>query len=186
MVDNVRMNGALTYLAAARNRPNLEIVPDVSVDRVLIEDGRATGVIASDGRPFAARGVVLTAGAYGSPAILMRSGIGPAAHLRETGIPVTRDLAADVLMRFRQSVSSGSYIAISTACTDGMNPAVVSKVEAVYQNAAAQIVFRTGAQIEQLFEGLELVEPGLTDVTKWRIDEPTPQIHVTAGVGRKP
>ena len=99
---------------------------------------------------------------------------------------VRRDLAADVLMRFRQSVSSGSYIAISTACADGMDPAVVTKVEGVYQNAAAQIVFRTGAQIEQLFEGLELIEPGLTDVTKWRIDEPTPEIHVTAGVGRKP
>jgi hypothetical protein len=99
---------------------------------------------------------------------------------------VRRDLAADALTRFRQSVPSGSYIAISTACTDGMNPAVISKVESVYQNAAAQIFFRTGAQIEQLFEGLELVEPGLKDITKWRVDEPTPEIHVTAGIGRKP
>ena len=92
VVDNVRMNGALTYLAAARNRPNLEIVPDALIDRVTIEDGRATGLIMSDGRTFAAREVVLTAGAYGSPAILMRSGIGPAEHLREVGIPVVRDL----------------------------------------------------------------------------------------------
>jgi choline dehydrogenase len=92
VVDNVRMNGALTYLAAARNRPNLEIVPDVSINRILIEDGRATGVIATDSRTYAGREVVLTAGAYGSPAILMRSGIGPVAHLRELGIPVTRDL----------------------------------------------------------------------------------------------
>jgi hypothetical protein len=67
-----------------------------------------------------------------------------------------------------------------------MDPAVVSKVEGVYQNAAAQVFFRTGAQIEQLFEGLELVEPGLKDITKWRVDEPTPEIRVMAGVGRKP
>lgn len=99
---------------------------------------------------------------------------------------VRRDLAADVLTRFRQSVPSGSYVAISTACTDGMNPAVVSKVEGVYQNAAAQVFFRTGAQIEQLFEGLDLIEPGLKDITKWRVDEPTTEIHVTAGLARKP
>ena len=92
VVDNVRMNGALTYLAAARNRPNLEVVPDVTVDRLVIEDGRAIGVLTTDGRTFAALEVVLAAGAYGSPAILMRSGIGPADHLRELGIPVIRDL----------------------------------------------------------------------------------------------
>ena len=99
---------------------------------------------------------------------------------------VRRDLAADVMTRFRQSIPSGSYVAISTACSDGMDPAVVSKVETIYQSAAAQIVFRTGAQIEQLFEGLEIIEPGLKDVTKWLVDEPTPEIHVTAGIGRKP
>jgi choline dehydrogenase len=92
VVDNVRMNGALTYLAAARNRPNLEVVPNVEVDRVMIEDGRAVGVVAVDRRAFRAREIVLAAGAYGSPAILMRSGIGPAAHLAGLGIPVVRDL----------------------------------------------------------------------------------------------
>jgi choline dehydrogenase len=92
VVGNVRMNGALTYLAAARNRPNLEIVPDAAVDCVSIADGRATGVTTVDGRNFAGREIVLAGGAYGSPAILMRSGIGPADHLSEFGIPVVRDL----------------------------------------------------------------------------------------------
>jgi choline dehydrogenase len=92
VVDNVRLNGALTYLAAARDRPNLEIVADAPVDRVLIENGQATGVLTTDGRTIAAREVVLTAGAYGSPAILLRSGIGPTSHLAEMGIPVTREL----------------------------------------------------------------------------------------------
>jgi choline dehydrogenase len=92
VVDNVRMNGSLTYLAAARHRLNLEIVPDSPVDRVLIENGAAIGVVTVDGRTFAAREVVLAAGAYGSPAILLRSGIGPAVHLADLGIPVNRDL----------------------------------------------------------------------------------------------
>jgi choline dehydrogenase len=92
VVDNVRMNGALTYLAAARNRPNLEIVPNAAVDCVSVADGRASAVRTIDGRVFAGREIVLAAGAYGSPAILMRSGIGPADHLRQFSIPVVRDL----------------------------------------------------------------------------------------------
>ena len=99
---------------------------------------------------------------------------------------VRRDLAADVVNRFRAAIPSGSYIAISAACTDGMDPRAVARTEAVYQNAAAQIVFRTAAQVEQLFEGLELVEPGLTDVSRWRVDEKPAEIRVQAGVGRKP
>jgi hypothetical protein len=99
---------------------------------------------------------------------------------------VRRDLAADVLSRFRAAVPSGSYFAISAACTEGMDPKVVERTEAVYQNAASQIVFRTAAQVEQLFEGLDLLEPGLCDVSKWRVDEQTAEVHVQAGIGIKP
>lgn len=99
---------------------------------------------------------------------------------------VRRDLAADVVARFRNAIPSGSYVAISAACTEGMDPAVVAKTEAVYQNAASQIVFRTAAQIEELFEGLELEPPGVADVSRWRIDESPAEIRVMAGLGRKP
>ena len=85
------MNAAFTYLAPVRDRPNLTLIPDALVDRVLIEDGRAIGVRTADGREIRGRQVVLCAGAYGSPAILLRSGIGPAADLRELGIPVVAD-----------------------------------------------------------------------------------------------
>ena len=90
--DGVRMNAAFTYLAPARARPNLAIAPDVLVDRIQIEHGRATGVIAADGRVFAGREVILCGGTFGSPAILLRSGIGPEADLRALGIPVRQDL----------------------------------------------------------------------------------------------
>jgi choline dehydrogenase-like flavoprotein len=62
------------YLEPARGRSNLEIRGDVLVDRVLVENGRATGVRTSDGTVMARR-VVLSAGAIHSPAILLRSGL---------------------------------------------------------------------------------------------------------------
>ena len=90
IADGVRMNGAFTYLAPARSRRNLTLRPDTLVDRVLFENGRAIGVRLVDGDVVIGREIVLCAGTYGSPAILLRSGIGPAAHLRDLGIPVTR------------------------------------------------------------------------------------------------
>jgi choline dehydrogenase len=92
LADGMRMNAAFTYLAAARQRPNLTIVADVLVDRVVCSENRAVAVRAADGRTFHGGEIVLTGGAHGSPAILLRSGIGPAAHLREQGISVTQDL----------------------------------------------------------------------------------------------
>jgi choline dehydrogenase len=61
----------------------------------MVEDGRATGVeYEADGQVRTARGgeVLLSGGAYNSPQLLMLSGIGPAAHLGEMGIPVVHDL----------------------------------------------------------------------------------------------
>ena len=88
---NLRQSTAVTYLAAARHRPNLTIRPGVAVDRVEVSDGKAIGVWAG-GELIAAGAVVLAAGTYASPAILLRSGIGPASDLRELGIGVVCDL----------------------------------------------------------------------------------------------
>jgi choline dehydrogenase len=92
VANGVRMNAAFTYLAAARARKNLAILPGTLVDRVLIEKGRATGVRSTGGQVHRADEIVLAAGTYGSPAILMRSGIGPASQLGELAIPVISDL----------------------------------------------------------------------------------------------
>jgi choline dehydrogenase len=91
VAGQVRMSAAFTYLAPARARPNLTLVSEALVDRVLVADGRAIGVRIADGREVRGREVVLCAGAYGSPAILLRSGIGPAADLRALAIPVIAD-----------------------------------------------------------------------------------------------
>jgi choline dehydrogenase len=91
-VDGVRQSAALTYLAAARGRPNLTIRSGAEIDRVLFEGRRATGVrLAGTGEIVPARHLILAAGAFGSPAILLRSGIGPADHLGALGIAVLVD-----------------------------------------------------------------------------------------------
>ena len=88
----VRMSTALTYLAAARGRPNLTVRGGAMADRIEVRRGTATGVRLWNGEVVTAGRVVLAAGAYASPAILQRSGIGPAAQLRALGIAVAADL----------------------------------------------------------------------------------------------
>src|SRR5204862_114340 len=90
VVDGVRFNAAFAYLDPARGRPNLTIRADTLTDRVLLERERATGVATSAG-DLHADTVVLTAGAYGTPAVLLRSGIGP-----ERGLPVGEGLTDHV------------------------------------------------------------------------------------------
>lgn len=91
-IDGVRMSAAMTYLAQARARPNLKLLADTPVDRVSVTGGRATGVLLSDGRVVRADRVIVAAGTYCSPTILLRSGIGPADELRALGIDVHADL----------------------------------------------------------------------------------------------
>jgi len=89
--DGSRCNAARAYLAGLAPK-NLTVLADCQVERVLIAQGRACGIRCVDGREFAARAeVVLSAGAFGTPQLLMLSGIGPAAHLRELGIAVLHD-----------------------------------------------------------------------------------------------
>jgi len=90
--ESRRWTAAFAYLDEARTRANLTILPDTTVDRVLIDGSAASGVSTSDGRRFEAPLVLLVAGAYLSPAILMRSGIGPAADLAALRIDVVADL----------------------------------------------------------------------------------------------
>ncbi|MGW0334170.1 GMC family oxidoreductase [Streptomyces sp. NPDC003011] len=90
--DGRRQNAALAYLEEPAGRPNLTVRAGEEVDVVLMEAGRVTGVRLATGETVSGRQVVLSAGAYNSPAVLMRSGLGPADHLREVGIEVLADL----------------------------------------------------------------------------------------------
>jgi choline dehydrogenase len=93
VIDNVRMNTGMTYLTdPVRARPNLTIRAGAEVDQLVLEGKRVTGVRLASGEVISGGDVILSAGTFGSPAILMRSGIGPAAHLRSLDIPVVVDL----------------------------------------------------------------------------------------------
>jgi len=93
VVDGVRQSAALTHLAPARQRSNLTIRPDTLVDRILFEGRRAVAVsLAGSAETVEGDAVILAAGAYASPALLMRSGVGPADHLRSLGVGVVEDL----------------------------------------------------------------------------------------------
>jgi choline dehydrogenase len=96
--DGRRESGVTAYLAPARARGNLRILTDALVTRVLIAEGRASGVEYQQGgerRQLAAeREVILAAGAYGSPQILQLSGVGDPAELARHGIPLVHALPA--------------------------------------------------------------------------------------------
>ncbi len=94
--DGLRVSTNDAYLEPARDRANLTILGDCLVDRVLFDGLKCTGVRArtpTGWTTFESPEVILCAGFAYSPAILLRSGIGPATQLKERGIPIVQDLA---------------------------------------------------------------------------------------------
>ena len=96
ILDGVRWNTSFAYLDALRDNNRLIIQPQLQVDRVQLEGNRVIAIeaIGPDGPVSVKAGqVVLCAGTYGSPAVLLRSGIGPDSELRAHGIETKLDLA---------------------------------------------------------------------------------------------
>ncbi|MDF2177122.1 choline dehydrogenase [Aliiglaciecola sp. CAU 1673] len=121
-----RCSAAKAFLSNADERDNLHIYTQAQVQKVLVEEGRAKGVvIRRNGKIetlYAKREVLLCAGAINSPQLLMLSGIGPADHLQEHGIEVKADLPGvgqnlqdhlDAIVQFRSEVSEGYGLALS-------------------------------------------------------------------------
>jgi choline dehydrogenase len=101
-VGTTRWNAAFAYLDAARGRSNLTILDNTLVDRVTLERDRATGAIVrrnGSDRHISSECVVVTAGSYGSPTVLMRSGIGPEAELTRHGITLAAELPVGRCLR---------------------------------------------------------------------------------------
>lgn len=91
-----RCSAAAAYLHPVMHRPNLTVVTGAHATSVVLDGGRATGVAYRQGRKQriagARREVIVSAGAFGSPQLLMLSGIGPADELRRQGIAVRHEL----------------------------------------------------------------------------------------------
>lgn len=95
LIDGTRINAGMAYILPRLASPNLTVSGDTFVRRVLFSGRRAVGVEAerhSKRVMIHAPVVILTAGALNSPHVLMHSGVGPAAHLRDHGIAVVHDL----------------------------------------------------------------------------------------------
>jgi choline dehydrogenase len=93
-LDRRRISTAVAYLEPARQRANLTILAGRTVQEIVTRQGRAVGVrLAGPDETVAADEVIVSAGTYLSPALLLRSGIGPAAELAALGRPVMADLS---------------------------------------------------------------------------------------------
>lgn len=107
--DGVRTTTAQAYLPATGAASTLHVHPEAIVDSVTFHGARATGVRLANGEVIGADRVVLSAGTYGSPAILMRSGVGPHEHLRSVGVDTIVNSAG-------VGANLGSDIAIDVDC----------------------------------------------------------------------
>jgi choline dehydrogenase len=94
-----RGSAAVSYLRPVRGRKNLAVITSAQASRIVVEKGRAVGVeyrrngSSTVERAAASQEIIVTSGAIGSPKLLMLSGIGPAAHLRQLGLPLAADIA---------------------------------------------------------------------------------------------
>ncbi len=117
--DARRSSAATAFLRPAMTRPNLKVVTNAQALKVVVENGRATGVEYAVGSSVetarAEREVLVTSGAIGSPRLLLLSGIGPADHLKSAGVDVVHDLPGvgenlhDHLDLFAIAECSGRY-----------------------------------------------------------------------------
>jgi choline dehydrogenase len=150
VIDGVRMNTGIVYLTAAvRARSNLTIRCDAEVDSVVIESKRALGVKLVDGEVLTAGEIILAAGTFGSPAILMRSGIGPSRHLSDLGIAMIADLP--VGNRLQDQPFFYNVYALKRAA-DQMKPAAGAIVWTHSQNAEP-------GDLDLQISGTHLIDP---------------------------
>ncbi len=154
----IRMSCALSYLAAARHRLNLTIRGNVTARRILFEGGstdspragtapRAVGVEAeSGGEIFQVLGqeIVVSCSGIASPQLLMLSGIGPAEHLRELGIPLVHDLPG-----VGQNLRDHPLVYVDTALlTDYVEPDFSgSRIQAMLRYTTAGSTSRNDMQL---------------------------------------
>lgn len=96
VVDGKRISTAVAYLQPALSRPNLQVLDNVVVEKLLFDTHRCIGVMAvhkGEQLEFNAPHIILCAGAIGTPALLLRSGVGDPGHLQATGIRVSHALS---------------------------------------------------------------------------------------------
>lgn len=99
------------------------------------------------------------------------------------------DDPAGIVARFRDQMAPGSYLALSQFAADS-HPKALAQLQAVYANTPVPKTIRSREAILRLFDGFELLPPGLVDMERWRPDADTPsfpptELKIPGGVGRK-
>jgi hypothetical protein len=105
--------------------------------------------------------------------------MGSVLHFVDLGI------GAQVVGHYLDKLAPGSHAAFSLAARDGVPTEVARDVEMVLRSASAPLAFRTTAQVEELIDGLELLDPGIVDVTQWRSNGTPGVLRMHAGVAVK-
>jgi len=131
-VGGRRISTALAYLEAARGRPNLSVRADCLVQDVVVRAGRAIGVRTASGEFLPADDVILCAGAYASPGLLVRSGIGPAEQVRALG----RDVVAD-LPGVGANLADHPWVSVDLPCPRPNGDPAVFQLVATARSSAA-------------------------------------------------
>ena len=137
IVDGVRWNAALAYLEPVRERPSLRICGEAPAERLVIDGSRVRGAVVRSGGALVtveAGRTIVCAGAYDSPALLLRSGIGPADDLRALGIPVAVDLpgvGANLHDHPAFELPFGGTPALRRACEDHAASGAFAPIEGV-------------------------------------------------------
>ena len=131
--DGLRASTALTYLPQPDERKNLALRCETEVAEIVLDRTRAVAVRLADGQSIRADMIVICAGAYASPALLMRSGVGPARHLKELGIDVCVDLAG-----VGQNLADHPSVSLELPYRSEAEPAPLFQVAATRHSSASQ------------------------------------------------
>ncbi|WP_336213662.1 GMC family oxidoreductase [Nonomuraea sp. LPB2021202275-12-8] len=162
-----RWSAADGYLRPALKRPNLTLITEANVDRVVFDGTRATGVEHSGGAVLRARReVILSAGAIGSPYLLLRSGVGAADELRDAGVPIVHDLP-EVGKNLQDHLSSGVFVTCK-------QPVTLTKAESI-GNLLRYIVLRSGMLTTNVGEAVAFLRTSP--------EEPAPDIELIFAPG---
>jgi choline dehydrogenase len=180
-----RCSAAVAYIHPVRKRPNLRIITRAQTRSVIINDGRAVGIEYSDRSGAVQRinvkgEVILSAGAIGSPQILMLSGVGDAGHLAEHGIPVVADLPG-----VGQGLQDHLQARLVYTCNE---PTLNDEVRKLWQQARIALkyaMFRAGpmSMAASLATGFmrtndRVATPDIQfHVQPWSADSPTQGVH---------
>ena len=156
-----RSSAATAYLGPVRRRPNLTVRTGVRALRIVVERGRATGVEVAAGGSVetvrAEREVILSGGAVGSPKLLLHSGIGPAGHLKDMGIPVVHDLPG-----VGSNLHDHLNLFTIWECTGDHTYDAYAKPHRALRAGLRYLLFRDGPAASSLFEtgGFWYASPG--------------------------